>query len=96
MEELSEDLAEMVEALTTMAQSSVSSRLCSALLLLDELYDNQGINLSRENLANFVGTAQESIIRKLSEMKNDELIAINGRKITIINRAAITKTSLFS
>jgi CRP/FNR family transcriptional regulator, polysaccharide utilization system transcription regulator len=96
LEDLAEDLAEMVEALTTMAQSSVSSRLCSALLLLDELYDNQGINLSRENLANFVGTAQESIIRKLSEMKNDQLIEISGRKITILDRAAITKTSLFS
>lgn len=96
MEELSEDLAEMVEALTTMAHSSVSSRLCSALLLLDDLYDNEAINLSRENLANFVGTAQESIIRKLSDMKNDRLIEINGRKINILDRELINKISLFS
>jgi len=96
MEELSEDLSEMVEALTTMAHRSVRSRLCGALLILEELYEGEPINLTRENLANFVGTAQESVIRLLSDMKSEGVIQINGRKITVINRELIKKEAQFS
>ena len=95
LREISEDLSEMVEALTDMAQRSVRSRLCSALIQLSELYENEPINLSREDLANYVGTAQESIIRLLSEMKKEGLIAIKGRKIAVVKHEEIKKMSLF-
>jgi CRP-like cAMP-binding protein len=49
------------------------------------------ISLTREELANIVGTATESVIRLLSEFKSDHYIDIDGRKIKIINYAALQK-----
>jgi CRP-like cAMP-binding protein len=40
-----------------------------------------------------VGTATESIIRLLSEFKQDKLIDLQGRKIRIINIQALTKVA---
>ena len=49
------------------------------------------ISLTREELANIVGTATESVIRLLSEFKGDKLIELNGRKIKIMNVKALKK-----
>ena len=51
---------------------------------LDE-YNYLNISLTREELANLVGTATESVIRLLSEFKADKLVELNGRKIRIID-----------
>jgi CRP-like cAMP-binding protein len=42
------------------------------------------INLSREDLANFVGTATETLIRLLKEFKEDGYIEIHTRKIEVL------------
>lgn len=96
LQELSQDLAGMVGALTEMAQRSVRSRLCTALCSLAEVYGDRPINLSREDLANYVGTAPETVIRLLSEMKNERLIHVKGRKIMLLDQASIEKMSIFS
>jgi len=46
---------------------------------------------SREELANIVGTATESVIRLLSEFKSDKLIELNGRRIKILNNKELEK-----
>ena len=51
------------------------------------------ILLTREELANIVGTATESVIRLLSEFKSDRLIELNGRKIKIIDQKGLEKIS---
>lgn len=51
------------------------------------------ISLTREELANIVGTATESVIRLLSEFKSDRLIELNGRKIKIIDQKGLEKIS---
>jgi len=95
LKEIAQDLTDLVDALTDMAQRTVRSRLCSALLQLSDLYQDEPINLSREDLSGFVGTAQESVIRLLSEMKKEQLIEVKGRKITVIEHDKIQKMSLF-
>ena len=58
--------------------------------------DNQqflNISLTREELANIVGTATESVIRLLSEFKSDKLVELNGRKIKILNTKGLEKIS---
>jgi CRP-like cAMP-binding protein len=49
------------------------------------------ISLTREELANIVGTATESVIRLLSEFKHDQLIELNGRKIKILDEAGLIR-----
>lgn len=55
--------------------------------------DTLQISLTREELANIVGTATESVIRLLSEFKKDSLIELNGRKIKILDIQGLTKIS---
>ena len=43
------------------------------------------IVLSREDLANIVGTATETVIRLLSEFKSDKMIALEGKKIKVLD-----------
>ncbi len=82
--------------ITDIAQKTVRERLAEILI---HLKDNFGldqdqilkISLTREELANIVGTATESVIRLLSEFKTDGLIDLNGRKIKILDIQGLTK-----
>ena len=84
------ELGEANAYITDIAQKTVRERLAEVLLLLKENFDldNQDtlqISLTREELANMVGTATESVIRLLSEFKQDKLIELQGRKIKFLN-----------
>jgi len=48
--------------------------------------DQYTFKLSRENLAAVAGTATESLIRTLTDFKNEKLIDIEDGQITITNR----------
>ncbi len=84
------ELEEANSYITDIAQKTVRERLAEILI---HLYDTFGMNdenilnisLTREELANIVGTATESVIRLLSEFKADKLIELYGRKIKIID-----------
>jgi CRP-like cAMP-binding protein len=82
--------------ITDIAQKSVRERLAEILVQLKNdfgLDENNvlKITLTREELANIVGTATESVIRLLSEFKQDKLIELNGRKIKILNLQGLMK-----
>ena len=73
------------------AQKSVKARLAEILLLIasDFGVEEDGtlkLNVSREDLSNFVGTATETLIRLLSDLKNEGLVEIKGRKIKLLQR----------
>ena len=73
-------------------------RLAEVLLLLKENFelDNQNtlqISLTREELANMVGTATESVIRLLSEFKQDKLIELQGRKIKFLDLTSLRRVA---
>lgn len=90
------ELKEANNFITDIAQKSVRERLAEILVYLKEDFDldNDGvlqISLTREELANMVGTATESVIRLLSEFKGDKLIELTGRKIKIINLPGLMK-----
>lgn len=92
------ELGEANAFITDIAQKTVRERLAEILLLLvhDFGLDPQNylqISLTREELANIVGTATESVIRLLSEFKSDKLVELNGRKIRILNRRGLEKIS---
>jgi len=92
------ELGEANSFITDIAQKTVRERLAEILLLLlnDFGLDEQNylqISLTREELANIVGTATESVIRLLSEFKTDKLVELNGRKIKILNKKGLEKIS---
>jgi CRP-like cAMP-binding protein len=48
------------------------------------------LNLTRMDLSNIIGTAQETIIRLLSEFREEGLIEIRGRKIFLLDMIKLT------
>lgn len=95
---LSHELGESAKIITDLAQKPVRERLAETLLMLKDTFDLDEekviqVKLSREELANIVGTATESVIRLLSEFKKDNMIAVEGRNIKLINIPALTKTA---
>jgi CRP-like cAMP-binding protein len=88
------ELGEANSYITDIAQKTVKERLAEILIHLDEEFGENdqgvlGISLTREELSNIVGTATESIIRLLSEFKNQGYIEINGRKIKILDKPGL-------
>ena len=88
------ELGEANSYITDIAQKTVKERLAEILILLDVEFGvspegNLNISLTREELSNIVGTATESIIRLLSEFKNDQLIVLNGSKIKILDNPGL-------
>ncbi len=93
---LSDNIADKEKQLINLAYSSVRKRVADALILLQSRYDNNkdksfSISISREDLANIVGTATESLIRTLSDFKEEKLVEIKGSNITIINIEKLKK-----
>ena len=86
IKELSKELADRADFITNMAQKSVRERLAFTMLILMDVFDNQPINLSREDLANFVGTATETLIRLLKDFKEEGIIEVQTRKIFVLQR----------
>jgi CRP/FNR family transcriptional regulator, polysaccharide utilization system transcription regulator len=92
------ELAEANSYITDIAQKTVRERVAEVLIQLvkDFGLDEQKflrISLTREELANIVGTATESVIRLLSEFKGDRLIELSGRKIRILDLKGLEKIS---
>jgi len=92
------ELGEANAFLTDIAQKTVRERLAEILVLLTNEFglDEQNylkISLTREELANIVGTATESVIRLLSEFKTDKFVELSGRRIKIINLRGLQKIS---
>lgn len=85
LKELSKELGERTVLITNMSQKTVRERLAFTLVMLDTLYKDDPINLSREDLANLVGTATETLIRLLKELKDEQCIEVHVRKIEVLD-----------
>src|SRR5690606_33337858 len=87
---LSQNLVEKEEQLVNLAYNSLRKRVANGLLhVYDKFKKNQAdkpkLEMSREDLAQVVGTATESLIRTLSDFKSEKLIEIKEGKISIID-----------
>jgi CRP-like cAMP-binding protein len=96
LQKIAYELGESSNTITFLAQKTVRERLAEILLLLENKLglDDEGfikISLTREEIANIIGTATESAIRLISEFKQDELIEVKGRNIKILNREKLIK-----
>ncbi|TAL40444.1 MAG: helix-turn-helix domain-containing protein, partial [Methylovulum sp.] len=44
-----------------------------------------GIELSREEMAEMIGTTQETVIRLLSDFKDKKVLLVDGRRIVVMD-----------
>ena len=98
MKNISHQLNEANTSISQMAQKPVKDRLAETLLHLEEIFgvDNEDcidVILTREEIANTIGTATESAIRLLSNLKKDGVIDLIGKKIKISNKNALKNIS---
>ncbi|MCX6297128.1 MAG: response regulator [Bacteroidetes bacterium] len=87
---LSDNVAEKEDRLLKLAFNSVRKRVAEALIMLQDRYKKEGdgnfsMSIYREDLAGIVGTSTETVIRTLSDFKDEKLIQITGSNITILN-----------
>ncbi len=84
---ITQNVKEKEERLLSLAYSSLRKRVAKALVDLHGKYNANGsnnvIDISREDIAHYVGTATESLIRTLSDFKAEKLIEIKEGKIRI-------------
>lgn len=81
---LANNVEEKEEELLSIAYNTMRRRVANGLITFydkQEVVSDEGINISRDDLAHLVGTATETVIRTLSEFKEEGLISSNGRKI---------------
>ncbi len=95
---LANDLRQAEVTITDLAQKPVRERVAECILLLKETYgvDNEdyiNVKLSREEMANIVGTATETVIRLLSEFKKDGIIEMDIRRIRVLDEEKLIRTA---
>ena len=82
-----------------LTQKHIRGRLAESILFLKESYGTEedgstlSIYLSREDMANLSNMTTSNAIRTLSVFAQEKLIALDGRKIRILNEPAIQKIS---
>lgn len=83
---LCKKVAEKEAQLLNLAYNSVRQRTAEALLKIYNLKnDKDFLTIPRDDLAKLVGTASESVIRVLSDFKDEGLIEIAGGKVKILS-----------
>ncbi len=97
--QLSVDLGIADERTVNLTQKHIRGRLAESLLFLQDSYDLEedgatiSIYLSREDLANLSNMTTSNAIRTLSNFVTERIIALDGRKIKIIDEDRLRKIS---
>jgi len=93
---LGRDLGAAEKRISSFYQKNVRERLAEFLLLLKESHGvKEGdkfkldIKLTREEMASIIGTASETLIRFMSELKQEGMIDQQGKYIYILNEEAL-------
>jgi CRP-like cAMP-binding protein len=86
---LASRVVENSERLVHQAYDSVRRRTALVLCDLHEKYGKDGVELSRDELSQMVGSTKESVIRALSDFKREGLLTAEGKKIVISDVAAL-------
>jgi CRP-like cAMP-binding protein/CheY-like chemotaxis protein len=84
---ITQNVKEKEERLINLAYSSLRKRVAKALVNIHGKFnapgENKPIEVSRDDIAQYVGAATESLIRTLSDFKAEKLITIKEGKISI-------------
>ena len=100
---LSHEFNVLMNGIASFTNKTVRERLALCLLIMKDKYkpikgesnEPVEINLSREDLANLVGIAVETLVRLLHDFKAEKIIETQGRKIRILDARALIKVANF-
>ena len=96
---LSHELGFSNSRTVTLTQKHIRGRLAESLMLLKDKYgfEHDGttlkVYLSREDIANLSNMTTSNAIRTLSTFANEQIIAIDGRKIRVLNAHRLERIS---
>ncbi len=99
IQHLAKSLGRADERTVNLTQKHIRGRLAESLLFLKERYGVEedgatlSIYLSREDLANLSNMTTSNAIRTLSNFATEKIIAIDGRKIKLIDESKLEKIS---
>lgn len=87
---LAREFTVWMNRITIFQNSPVRIRLILALLILHEQYRTSGsppgiVTITRTELAEYVGSTLETVVRIMNSLKTDKLVSVNGRRIVIHN-----------
>ncbi|HAJ27926.1 MAG TPA: transcriptional regulator [Syntrophus sp. (in: bacteria)] len=89
---LSRRLLHMTKLVESLSLQNVSTRLAAYLVQLSEAQKQAAtvrLDINKGQLASLLGTVPETLSRALNRLTNQNLIKVQGRQITIINRAGL-------
>jgi DNA-binding response OmpR family regulator len=90
---MSQSMKEKEERLVNLAYGSLRKRVALGLVELHKKYNTgteaNPIDISRDDLARYIGTATESLIRTLSDFKSEGHIEIKQGKVYVLQVAAL-------
>jgi CRP-like cAMP-binding protein/CheY-like chemotaxis protein len=92
---LAKNVSAKENQLLNLAYNSLRKKVAEALLQVKEKYQQKEgekfvIDISRENLATIAGTATESLIRTLSDFRNENMVDIKDGCIIILNEKKLS------
>ncbi len=84
----------LANTIAILTQKSQNVRLALNLMILQKRFKSKipefkGVELTREDLANIVGTSRESLYRSINFLKKQKFITVNKRMITVIDESGI-------
>lgn len=99
IQRLASDLGQADERTVNLTQKHIRGRLADSLLFLKDSYGLEedgytlSIYLSREDLASLSNMTTGNAIRTLSAFATEKLVAVDGRKIKLLDEAKLAKIS---
>lgn len=88
LKHITESNLKLLSRLISQSQKQLPGRIADIILYFSEqIYNSKEFNfpLTRTELAELAGTTKESLIRTLTEFKNDKIIKLEGKKVSIIS-----------
>lgn len=93
-----DELSESERKMRNLAHMAVKARVALALLQLQEKFGVQNgfinINLSRQDLASYVGATYETVFRTINELVAEKMISLTGKNIKILKAKSLQNLTL--
>ncbi|MCX7862644.1 MAG: Crp/Fnr family transcriptional regulator [Bacteroidales bacterium] len=94
-EAFGKSVASIMQKIITLNQKNIRGRFADSLLYLSQLNKNLSFNLilTRKELGELCAISEENIVRLLAEFKNEKIIDVQKKQITILDETLLRKIS---